>query len=142
MSEAKPSLDQDLVREMFEAACQARENSHSPYSNFAVGAALQTRDGQRFTGCNVENASYGLCICAEQVAVTKAVSEGSRDFNLIVVVAHPLASPCGACRQIIGEFFDDSGVIVSVDSDDFGKQKVWSMTELLPERFSGKDLQK
>ena len=127
--------DAARLRELFEMACQARQRAHSPYSEFAVGAVLETTDGDVFTGCNVENGAYGLCICAEQVAITKAVSEGHRDFQRIVVVANPLASPCGACRQIISEFFSDAGMIHSIDADDFNNQLSWSMTELLPDRF-------
>ena len=128
------------ILELYEAASKARQSSHSPYSNFAVGAALLTTDDQVFTGCNVENASYGLCICAEQVAITKAVSSGCKDFALIVVVASPLASPCGACRQIIGEFFDDEGLITCFDSNDSKARKTWTMSELLPDRFQESDL--
>lgn len=89
-----------------DAAWQARENAHAPYSQFQVGAALVTSDGRVFTGCNVENISYGLTICAERVAIGAAVAAGARDFQAIAVVADtrdPI-SPCGACRQVMAEF--------------------------------------
>jgi cytidine deaminase len=91
------------------AARVARDRALAPYSSFRVGAALQTTDGRIFTGCNIENASYGLTVCAERVAIWKALSEGARDFTALVVVAdtpHP-TPPCGACRQIIWEFCGD-----------------------------------
>ncbi len=123
------------TRRLFELACEARGKSHSPYSNFAVGAALETRCGRVFTGCNVENGAYGLCICAEQVAITKAVSEGYRDFARIAVVAEPRATPCGACRQVIGEFFEDEALIHAFAAEDFNYQITWTLRELLPDRF-------
>ena len=91
---------------LIEAALLARENAYAPLSRFRVGAALQEKDGRVFTGCNIENASYGLTLCAERVAVFKAVSEGARKFGRIVVAADTaiLTPPCGACRQILWEF--------------------------------------
>ncbi len=123
------------IRKLYDAACQARGKSYSPYSKFAVGAALQASDGRIFVGCNVENGAYPLSICAEQVAITKAVSEGVKEFSRIVVVASKLASPCGACRQVISEFFKDEDLIIAIDADDFENQLKWTMTELLPNRF-------
>ena len=89
-----------------EAALRARENAHAPYSHFKVGAALEDAAGNVFTGCNIENATYGLTVCAERVAVFKAVSEGQRRFARIAVVAdtEEPTPPCGACRQILWEF--------------------------------------
>jgi cytidine deaminase len=91
---------------LVEAAWQTREHAHAPYSNFAVGAALLAADGRIFTGCNVENLSYGLTICAERVAIATAVAAGVRDFLAISVVADTSVpvSPCGACRQVMAEF--------------------------------------
>lgn len=96
------------------AARQAREFAHAPYSRFRVGAAVRTKAGRIFSGCNIENASYGLTLCAERVAIFKAVSEGEREFDSIVVVAdtEKLTPPCGACRQIIWEFCGDIPVIL------------------------------
>lgn len=97
------------------AARQAREFAHAPYSRFRVGAAVRTKAGRIFSGCNIENASYGLTLCAERVAIFKAVSEGEREFDSIVVVAdtEKLTPPCGACRQIIWEFCGDVPVILA-----------------------------
>ena len=97
------------------AAKQARENAHAPYSNFRVGAALRAASGVVYTGCNVENATYGLTICAERVAIFKAISEGERGFDAIAVVAdtEALTPPCGACRQIIWEFCGDVEVVLA-----------------------------
>ncbi len=91
---------------LIEAALAAREHAFAPFSRFKVGAALQDKEGRVFTGCNIENASYGLTLCAERVAVFKAVSEGVRKFARIVVAADTatLTPPCGACRQILWEF--------------------------------------
>ena len=97
------------------AARQAREFAHAPYSRFRVGAAVRTKTGRIFSGCNIENASYGLTLCAERAAIFKAVSEGEREFDSIVVVAdtEQLTPPCGACRQIIWEFCGDIPVILA-----------------------------
>lgn len=97
------------------AARAARENAHAPYSNFRVGAAVQAKSGRIFTGCNVENASYGLTCCAERVAIFKAISEGERGFDTIAVVTdtETLTPPCGACRQIIWEFCGDVEVVMA-----------------------------
>jgi cytidine deaminase len=91
--------------ELIELARQARLRAHAPYSNFKVGAVIECADGRVFAGCNVENSSYGLTLCAERVAITKAISEGARDFIRIAVIAdtHAPIPPCGACRQIIFE---------------------------------------
>jgi cytidine deaminase len=97
------------------AARSARENAHAPFSKFRVGAAVLAKSGRIFSGCNVENASYGLTICAERVAILKALSEGEREFDAIAVVtdAGALTPPCGACRQIIWEFCGDVPVILA-----------------------------
>ncbi len=97
------------------AARGAREHALAPYSSFRVGAAVEAADGRIFTGCNIENASYGLTVCAERVALWKAISEGVRVFTALVVVAdtaHP-TPPCGACRQLIWEFCGDVPILVA-----------------------------
>ena len=96
-------------------AKQSRENAHAPYSNFRVGAALRATSGRIFGGCNVENATYGLTVCAERIAIFKAISEGERGFDAIAVVTDTdtLTPPCGACRQLIWEFCGDIPVILS-----------------------------
>jgi cytidine deaminase len=101
-------MNPDLIAK----AREARERAIAPYSGFKVGAAIQTRDGQIYTGCNIENASYGLSICAERVALWKALSEGAHDFREMAVVsdAETLTSPCGACRQLLWEYCGDISV--------------------------------
>ena len=95
-----------MDQELFEAAKKARENAYIPYSHFAVGAAVRAVDGRIFTGCNIENASYGLTVCAERNAIFAAVKEGVREFQALCVTAETPepVSPCGACRQVMAEF--------------------------------------
>jgi cytidine deaminase len=124
---------------LIEAAKQARENAHAPYSNFRVGAALRSTSGRIFGGCNVENATYGLTMCAERVAIFKAVSEGERGFSAITVVTDTdvLTPPCGACRQLIWEFCGDIPVSMANLS---GKIEVMQMKELFPRAFDDSNL--
>jgi len=119
---------------LIEAARAARENAHAPYSNFRVGAALRTKSGKIFTGCNIENASYGLTLCAERVAIFKAISEGDHEFEAIAVVCdtEKLTPPCGPCRQIIWEFAGDIPVILSNLK---GKVERETSAKLLPRPF-------
>ena len=113
-------------------ACQA--NAYAPYSKFRVGSALLTASGKIFPGVNVENASYGLTMCAERVAVGKAVSEGHRKFRAIAIVA-PSArvTPCGACRQVLAEF--GQCVVICADSRNTRRVRVYLLSELLPHAF-------
>jgi cytidine deaminase len=126
------SSDQDLVA----AAQNARQRAYAPYSNFPVGAALRTQSGRVFTGCNVENAAYPLTTCAERTAVSKAVSEGEREFEAIAVVTATGASPCGACRQILREFGGPDGTLRVIVSDIAGNMRVFTIAQLLPEGFT------
>jgi cytidine deaminase len=124
------------VDKLVEAARKASEFAHAKLSNFHVGAALETKDGRVFTGCNIENATYGLTVCAERVAIFKAMSEGLRrgDFARIAVVAKPddPTPPCGACRQIIWEMCGDIDVVMA----NFEKtHRSMKMSELLPLPF-------
>jgi cytidine deaminase len=121
------------------AAKRARENALAPYSNFRVGAALRSASGRIFGGCNVENATYGLTICAERVAIFKGISEGERGFSAIAVVtdAEALTPPCGACRQLIWEFCGDIPVTMSNLA---GKSEVVQMKELFPRPFDDSNL--
>jgi cytidine deaminase len=116
------------------AALAARENAHAPYSKFRVGAALEDASGRVHTGCNIENATFGLTLCAERVAVFKAVSEGAREFRRIAVAADTdtLTPPCGACRQILWEFCGDIEVVLVNPG---GKSEVLRLKELLPRAF-------
>jgi cytidine deaminase len=100
---------------LIDQATAARENAHAPFSRFKVGAALEDESGRVFTGCNVENATFGLTLCAERVAVFKALSEGVRSFRRIAVVADTgkLTPPCGACRQILWEFCGDLEIVLA-----------------------------
>jgi cytidine deaminase len=121
-------------RKLIAAAKGAQRRAHAPYSKFRVGAALLTKSGEVYTGVNVENASYGLTICAERVAITKAVSEGHRQFQAIVVVAPSSAlSPCGACRQVLAEFGEMT--VICADSRNLRKLQVHLLSELLPHAF-------
>jgi cytidine deaminase len=122
------------MRELIEAAKSVRLRAHAPYSKFLVGAALACADGRVFTGCNVENATYGLSVCAERVAVLKAVSEGAKDFTAIVVCADTdaLTPPCGACRQILWEFCGDIPVtLINLHE----KEETMQLATLFPRAF-------
>jgi cytidine deaminase len=116
------------------AAITARENAHAPYSKFRVGAALLDDSGRTHTGCNVENATYGLTLCAERVAVFKAISEGAKRFTQIAIVADTdqLTPPCGACRQILWEFCGDIPVTLANLQ---GKTEIIQLATLFPRAF-------
>lgn len=122
------------MNNLLEAALAARERAHAPFSNFKVGAALEDDQGRIFTGCNVENATYGLTICAERVALFKAISEGARSFKRIAVAADSevLTPPCGACRQILWEFCGDVEIILTNLS---GKNETLKLKDLFPRPF-------
>ena len=124
---------------LVQAARQSRENAHAPYSNFRVGAALRATSGRIFGGCNVENATYGLTMCAERVAIFKAISEGERGFDAIAVVSdtEKLTPPCGACRQLIWEFCGDVTVILCNLK---GKTETLRMRDLFPKPFDSSNL--
>ena len=122
------------MNQLLDAAVAARENAHAPFSKFKVGAALEDERGRIFTGCNVENATYGLTICAERVAVFKAISEGARKFKRIAVAAdtETLTPPCGACRQILWEFCGDVELtLVNLQ----GKTETFRLKDLFPRPF-------
>jgi cytidine deaminase len=119
---------------LLEAALRARNNAHAPFSNFKVGAAIEDDAGRIHTGCNVENATYGLTVCAERLAVFKAVSEGARKFTRVAVAADTdlLTPPCGACRQILWEFCGDIELIL-VNLQ--GKTERFRLKDLFPRPF-------
>lgn len=125
--------------ELIAAAAEVRERAYAPYSNFKVGAAVETDDGNIYTGCNVESASYGLTVCAERVAIWKGISRGEKKFGRIAVVVdtEELTPPCGVCRQIIWEFCGDVPVILS---NLHGRSETVMMSELLPRAFDSKFL--
>lgn len=121
--------------ELVQQAMKVRQLAYAPYSNFAVGAALLTDSGAIFSGCNVENSVLGLSICAERSAVLQAVAAGQCSFKMIAIAAHPLAPPCGPCRQFLIEF-NPHLEVVSVDAGEPAIRKSWNLAELLPDHFS------
>ena len=144
-------MKQEIIKLLIEEAAKARNMAYAPYSKYLVGAALVVPSGRIYTGCNVENASYGLTNCAERTAIFKAVSEGQRHIDAIAIVGGPLipeetegafkpsgeyAFPCGACRQVLSEFLPESGdidIIVANGVDDY---KVFTLSELIPYTFN------
>ena len=128
LNEKRQSLMKDAIF--------AQEKAYSPYSKFKVGAALLTKDGKIFTGCNIENVSYGMTICAERTAIFKAVSEGHTDFEAIAVSASSDESiyPCGACRQVLAEFSPNIEIFVNHD------EKNYTLMDLLPKSFDQEQL--
>ena len=118
-----------LNAELIKVAVEAREKAYAPYSDFKVGAALLTKKGEIYTGCNIENSSYGNTVCAERVAFLKAVSEGEREFKKIAVTA----MPCGICRQLMAEFCSGDFEIIVGDRPE--KFKTWKLEDILPEAF-------
>jgi cytidine deaminase len=133
-SQEQDSSSEDIRRRLLDAARAVRKNAHAAFSHFQVGAALETADGKIITGCNVENATYGLTVCAERVAVFKAISEGDRQFRRVAIVADTQdpTPPCGACRQILWEFGGDLEVILG----NLEEQKaIHQLKDLLPYPF-------
>lgn len=129
------------IATLVDAARKVRLNAHAPYSGFQVGAALETPTGVIVTGCNVENATYGLTICAERVAIVKAISEGKRKFTRIAIVAdtEEPTPPCGACRQILWEFGGDLEIILANLNE---VKAMYRLAQLLPLPFDGHLLRK
>jgi len=125
--------------DLIERAIAARLKSVAPFSKFLVGAALRTKEGKVFTGCNVESASYGLTVCAERVAIWKALSEGERDFTDLVIVAdtEQLTPPCGTCRQIIWEFAKQAQIVLA---NLRGAREEVDIAHLLPKAFDARFL--
>jgi cytidine deaminase len=123
---------------LISAARSAQARAYAPYSNFRVGAALESIDGEVFTGCNVENASYGLTICAERAAISAAVVAGARRFRRAVVVSDvdPPAAPCGACRQVLAEF----GLDLPIEAVGSLRSLSWRLGDLLPSAFGPEQL--
>lgn len=124
-----------LITPLVKAAEKAFLNAHAPYSNFKVGAAAMTASGVIVSGCNVENASYGLTVCAERNCIAQGVVQGAVQFSQLVIYTkqETLTPPCGACRQVIAEFFQQDGVITAVNH--LQQQKQWTVAQLLPDAF-------
>lgn len=132
-------MSEDTIQSLIERATEARLQSVAPFSNFLVGAAVRTENGKVYTGCNVESASYGLTVCAERVAIWKALSEGERRLTELAVVAdtESLTPPCGTCRQIIWEFAKHATIVLA---NLRGQRETVSITELLPRAFDARFL--
>jgi cytidine deaminase len=127
-----------LTDSLIEAARAAQRHAYAPYSRYRVGAALEAENGAVFVGCNVENASYGLTICAERAAVAAAVAAGARHIRRAVVVtdSDPPAAPCGACRQVLNEF----GADMTVEAVGPARSLRWALSDLLPSAFGPEQL--
>lgn len=133
-------LSDDERRSLIGLAQEARRRAYAPYSNYPVGAALRTRSGRIFTGCNVENAAYPASICAERTAIFKAISEGEKEFDVITVVSSGGGTPCGSCRQVMAEFGFDTLVLVA---DAEGRLVLeTTVAGLLPDAFDSRNLMK
>jgi cytidine deaminase len=126
-------VGRDSLVELLATARKAMERAYAPYSGFRVGAALLAKDGSVYVGCNVENASYGLTVCAERAAVANAVVQGARQYQAIAIVTESerAVAPCGACRQVLNELAPDLQVV----SEARGERRDWTLAELLPEPF-------
>lgn len=127
--------------ELVAQATEAQKSAHAPYSKFLVGAAVRS-SGQIYSGANIENASYGLSMCAERTAMFSAVLAGSPSLEEVVVItsASPPSSPCGACRQVLHEFAKDPRAVLVTAINAKGEQRSWSLAELLPDGFKGDEL--
>ncbi len=139
-------IDEKIVKKLIAEAVQARNKSYAPYSHFMVGAALLTKEGSIYTGCNIENAAYGPSNCAERTAFFKAVSEGEREFKAIAVVGsqegntiNQYAFPCGVCRQVMAEFCESENFTIIIAKSE-SEYYVKTLKELLPENFGPKNL--
>ncbi len=138
-------MQKEQIVTLIERAMEAREFSYSPYSEYMVGAALLTAEGEIYTGCNIENAAYGPSNCAERTAIFKAVSEGKKDFSAIAIVggkkgsAGDYAAPCGVCRQVMMEFCNPQQmqVIVAKNTEEY---KLFTLEQLMPEGFGAANL--
>lgn len=134
------------AEQLIEAAQSARQRAYAPYSNFLVGAALLCKDGTVYEGCNIENAAYSVCNCAERTALFHAVSEGKRDFVSIAIVGgkrdekiSQLCAPCGVCRQALAEFCDAQAFLIHLAAED-GQTETYRLCDLLPQAFTPKNL--
>ena len=130
--------EKETIQKLIAAAKEAQQGAYVPYSGYAVGAALLADDGKIYRGCNIENASYTPTVCAERVAVFKAVSEGAKRVEIIAVVAgEDMGYPCGVCRQVLREFGENATVVVAKDEENY---RVHKLDELLPHSFGPENL--
>ena len=128
----------ETIQTLIAAAKEAQQGAYVPYSGYAVGSALLADDGKIYTGCNIENASYTPTVCAERVAVFKAVSEGAKRVEIIAVVAgEDMGYPCGVCRQVLREFGENATIVVAKDEENY---HVHTLDELLPHSFGPENL--
>lgn len=128
-------MERQLQERLIKVADEARKNAYCPYSDFPVGASVLTEDGEIFSGANIENASYGLTVCAERVAIFRAVAEGYRKLVALCIVAdQDDVFPCGACRQVFAEFADESAEIVIANSN-LSRIQIYKLSDLLPHSF-------
>ena len=140
-------MENEQIVSLIQAAVKAREFSYSPYSEYMVGAALLTAEGEIFTGCNIENAAYGPSNCAERTALFKAVSEGKKSYRAIAITGGKrngegdFAAPCGVCRQVMAEFCNPDAFQIIV-AKSITEYKIFTLKELLPEAFSLANLEK
>lgn len=132
------SADQNPFSDLIQKALNVRQNSYSPYSNYKVGAAIKTKSGKIFIGTNVENASYGMTICAERAAVLAAVSNGEKNIDSIAIVTKDGGSPCGSCRQVLNEFNPDMNIVLINENGVVKKQ--CKLSDLLIDAFGPKNL--
>ena len=126
-------LTPEAIQSLLAAAADVRRRAYAPFSHYPVGAALLTADGQIVVGCNVENASYGLTICAERAAVFSAVAQGQSEFVALALVTADGGAPCGACRQVLAEFCGDLPIVIADET--LAKRRLTTLAALLPERF-------
>ncbi len=140
MNEIKTELLDEVLDKVIAAAKVAYQLAYAPYSKFHVGSAALTTKGNIVQGCNVENASYGLTVCAERNCISNAVISGEQHFKIIVIYTEQdkLTPPCGACRQVIAEFFEQSAPVLAVNHKN--ERKIWTVEQLLPDAFTPKDL--
>ncbi|MCQ3937612.1 MAG: cytidine deaminase [Chloroflexi bacterium] len=132
------TMTSEEKQSLIDLANEARRRAYVPYSNYPVGAALRTKSGRLYTGVNVENAAYPQTMCAERIAIFKAVSEGETEFEVIAVVTSNGGSPCGGCRQVMAEFGLDTIVLMANGNGELAKET--TVKELLPEAFTPKHL--
>jgi cytidine deaminase len=134
-------MERELREKLLKLAAEARDHSYSPYSHYSVGAALLTKDGKIYQGCNIENASFTPTICAERTAFFKAIFDGVREFAAIAIIGSgdSPAFPCGVCRQVMSEFCDGEFVMI-VANRDGSEVVVETLDQMMPHRFGPKDL--